>query len=512
MIEESRSGMSTVASKPSRQATACNWCRSHKMKCDAEQPSCRNCQKREVPCVTTDLRRPERGGRRTEPKGRRSNRNSITTPSSGRYSTVDHGYPSSTNQQVPRSPSATPSPTSHLLAHMEHDKAIPSIFTTPFQDRGRESSRSRVADDLNHNSTSQTSTPNLPHGSGDAMARSTERDPPNSKLLVVTDKSRSRLQIVGSGSSIYVMAHWLDLFFAKHDYWRPIYPYFQQGLAYSIEVPLSFLASLPQLPTSSQAAEYISTFFLHFYPIYPIIDRPSLERSIEILGVKLEQQPQRLAPEDYPALACLYAVFSIAADEVEGRPSKSGATYLEGAYFLYAHLVALPYVTSVQALLLLAIVLRHRNKDGASLGTLGQAIRIAQSIGLHQYMSAADVIGSGSGVDTTEVASQTDLHSRIWWTAYILERAMELETGRPSAIRDSECNQVRPRPAALHQNHATRFDYFASLIQLAQIQTQIIELFYTSKQRRETKELLHEMGRLDRALLDWAAQFPEEIR
>lgn len=413
-------------------------------------------------------------------------------------------------QQMPRSPSATPSPTSHLLAHMEHDMAIPSIFTTPFQNGSQQSNRSHQANDSSLGSTHQASSTDVSDSLG--STREVDQDPQNSKLLVVTDKSRSRLQIVGSGSSIYVMAHWLDLFFAKHTYWRPIYPHFQQGLAYSIEVPLSFLHSLPQLPAPSKAVEYISTFFSQFYPIYPIIDRSMLEKSIEILGPKLEQQPQRLAPEDYPSLACIYAVFSIAADELEGCPTSSGATYLEGAYFLYAHLVALPYVTSVQALLLLAIVLRHRNKDGASLGTLGQAIRIAQSIGLHQHMSAADVIGSSSGVGPMDEANKTDLHSRIWWTAYILERAMELETGRPSAIRDSECNQVRPAHAAAHSNGVPRFDYFGSLIQLAQIQTQIVKLFYTSKQRRETKELLHEMGRLDRALLDWTAQFPEDIR
>jgi len=308
------------------------------------------------------------------------------------------------------------------------------------------------------------------------------------------------------------MAHWLDLFFMKRSYWRPIYPFFQQGLAYSIEVPLPFLNSLPSLPPASKAAEHLSAFFSQIYPIYPIIDRRSLERSIETLGPKLEQGQQRFAPTDYPALACLYAVFSIAADELEGRPTSSGAAYLEGAYSLYAHLVAQPYVTSVQALLLLAIVLRHRNKDGASLGTLGQAIRIAQSIGLHQYMSPTNIIGSNSRDSNMDVSHVTELHSRIWWTAYILERAMELETGRPSAIRDSECDQVRPTRVVNHQHRALSFDYFGSLIQLAEIQTQIIDLFYTSKQRRETKELLREMGRLDRALLDWAARFPEEIR
>ncbi|KEF60753.1 uncharacterized protein A1O9_02314 [Exophiala aquamarina CBS 119918] len=481
------------------------------MKCDAEQPSCRNCQKRSIQCVTTDLRRPERSGQRTEPKGRRANRTTTPILSSIPHPKTDEDYNPLTIQLGTRSTTPPPSPTSHLLAQIEHDRAIPSIFTTPFQNGDQHTRRSRRTAHSSLDSTTKVPPVSPTNVRGD-MTSEPGLSPQNSGLLVVTDKSRSRLQIVGSGSSVYVMAHWLDLFFAKRDYWRPIYPFFQQGLAYSIEVPLPFLNSLPSLPPPSKAAEYFSSFFSQLYPIYPIIDLLSLEQSIGLLGPKLDQQQQRLAPTDYPALACLYAVFSIAADELKGRPTSSGAIYLEGAYSLYAHLVALPYVASVQALLLLAIVLRHRNKDGASLGTLGQAIRIAQSIGLHQYMPTTSVIGSNSGGSTVDVSGVTDLHSRIWWTAYILERAMELETGRPSAIRDSECDQIRPAPVMTQQRHIPSFDYFGSLIQLAQIQTQIIELFYTSKQRRETKELLHEMGRLDRALLEWAARFPEEIR
>ncbi|CAK7236160.1 hypothetical protein SEUCBS140593_009525 [Sporothrix eucalyptigena] len=194
---------------------------------------------------------------------------------------------------------------------------------------------------------------------------------------------------------------------------------------------------------------------------------------------------------EYPLLACAYAVCSLAADEQVAAVSPAGTRYLEAVYFLYAHLVALPYVSSIQALLLLTLVLRNRNKDAAAWGALDQAIRLGQSIGLHRRGQT----------------DKPDVASRVWWTAYILERTMELETGRPSAIRDEECDQV----VSPSVTESTSVDYFSALIGLAKIKKRVVNLLYGSS-NRPVKDLLFEMGHLDRALLDWADDFPESVR
>lgn len=311
---------------------------------------------------------------------------------------------------------------------------------------------------------------------------------------------------------MYVLVQWLDLFFAKRDFWKPILPHFQQGLAYSTEVPLSFLTTLPPLPSPPTVDQYLSIFFSKIYPIFPVVDHNTVLDLVTDLRPKLEHQPATLGSKDYPHLAILYALFSSSADELAGELTDVGTSYLEAAYFLYAHLVAMPYATSVQALLLLAVVLKNRNKDGASWEILGQAIRIAQAVGLHRQSFQAKEVSSpvdGMALDNSQTA---DLHSRIWWTAYILERAMELETGRPSAIRDGECDQILPQPILTLHPSGSPYDYFGALIRLSQIQTRIAELYHNTKHGRKTKEILHEMGRLDRALLDFAATFPEEVR
>jgi hypothetical protein len=425
--------------KPPRQATACNWCRSHKMKCDTQQPSCRNCLTRGKTCVTTNLRRPELGSKRVEPLGRHRRSNPGQTPA--------------------REPTSPP--------------PLSSIFAVPFND----TTRHHAPD---NNESTQIDVPTT----------SQEKSSRAQTLTLVTDKSSSRRQMIGSGSSMYVLVQWLDLFYAKRGNWDAIFPYFQQSLAYSMEVPLAFPMSLPPLPSPSETKEYISVFFSRLYPIFPIVEEGPFSDSIEHLRGKLASAA--LDSKDYPALACAYAVFSAAADEDDGHTTALGTQYLEGAYLLYAHIMAIPYLTSVQALLLLAIILRNRSKDGASWGILGQAIRIAQSLGLHRNVSST--------------GESNDLHCQIWWTAYILERIMELETGRPSAIRDDECDQILPK------SHSSEL-YFRGLIRLSQIQTRAIDLLYGNRHHhKSTKRLLLEMGRIDRALLNWANEFPEPIR
>ncbi|KAL1893528.1 hypothetical protein Sste5346_006357 [Sporothrix stenoceras] len=235
---------------------------------------------------------------------------------------------------------------------------------------------------------------------------------------------------------------------------------------------------------------YLDVFLLRIHPMFPIIDRQSFSTGV---GQLRDGQAS-----DYSLLASTYTVCSLAADEEAGGVSEDGTRFLEAAYVLYAHIVARPSLSSVQALLLLTIALRNRNKDAASWGSLGQAIRLAHAINLQR--------DDGNGNKDPE----SELASCVWWSTYILERTMELETGRPSAIRDEECD--RPPPSLVREG----FDYFGALIRLAQLKTRAIHLLYSgrgaTRRNRPIKDLLFEMGHLDRALLDWADTFPESVR
>ena len=87
----------------------------------------------------------------------------------------------------------------------------------------------------------------------------------------------------------------------------------------------------------------------------------------------------------------------------------------------------------LQALLLLAIAYRGRNKDGVGWQMLGIAIRIAHTLGLHKHSTIKP-----SDQHAVTKKSEQLFHARIWAICCCLEKVMQLEAGRPSAIEECE--------------------------------------------------------------------------
>lgn len=478
---------SRTKSKAPRQATACQWCRAHKLKCDAEQPACRNCVKRSVVCVTTNLRKPDAEGRRQAPVGRRRKYQQAVTTQPSPVSTA-------TTTSNPDYPLPLPSPPLRTFETGSPERLLPGLFATPFHDDTQ---------DDNEDDTMQTNTTQTAHTTASMATSQSPRTTRTTRTtLASTSTPRSSGTTPGTANCHHLLVQWLDLFFMQNPAWQPVFPHFRQGLAYTSEIPLPspFLSigvaspGLPLIPDAATMDRYSNVFFSKIHPLFPLLDRLSF-----VTGVGQLRDGQGQASSDHGLLASTYAVCSLAADEETGGVSDDGTRFLEAAYVLYAHIVARPSLSSVQALLLLTIALRNRNKDAASWGSLGQAIRLAQAINLHR--------------DNGNNDSGSELASCVWWSAYILERTMELETGRPSAIRDEECD--RPVPASMRTREG--FDYFGALIRLARLKTRAIHLLYsgrdaTQRRNRPVKDLLLEMGHLDRALLDWADTFPESVR
>ncbi|KAI4725835.1 hypothetical protein E4T49_06421 [Aureobasidium sp. EXF-10728] len=130
----------------------------------------------------------------------------------------------------------------------------------------------------------------------------------------------------------------------------------------------------------------------------------------------------------------MYAVLAIGADSI--GHTTLGLDLITAAYSLYAYLAAQPYLQSAQALVLICLALRGRNKDGAGSQALGQAIRILHSLGLHRKLN-------GYGNLDREQTEAVRLGVHTWWSAYCLDRIMSLETGRPPQVQDEDIDQSR---------------------------------------------------------------------
>lgn len=218
-----------------------------------------------------------------------------------------------------------------------------------------------------------------------------------------------------------------------------------------------------------------------------------------------------------PSVVSIFSILAIGADETAGSATDFGNSYIDAAYSLYGHLVASPYLPSVQALILLGISLRGKSKDGQCWQLNGQAIRIAHSIGLHRHISSRSrqasrgiPEASTSGQSSTENLS---LEARVWWSCYAIERLMELETGRPSALTEQEIDQISfQQPQNSGGDSATGpLHLFMLWVSLAQIMGQISEHLYR-KRISDSWQLLYETGRLDQLLLEWVKTVPEGIK
>lgn len=270
-------------------------------------------------------------------------------------------------------------------------------------------------------------------------------------------------------------------------------------MVYSEEFKMPLIASLPDLPALATMEPWIRTFFERIYPFIPVVEKQvlmsDLLRLSELQRTNGGSLHQVLKMNDVPVIVGIYCILAIGIDDSQDTVSELAIPFLTGAYHLVGHLIGSPYIESVRSLLLLSVALRGRGKEGQSWQILGQAIRIAHSIGLHRRASFHSSRNATAKSDATNTSG--DVQVRLWWACYGLEKLMELETGRPSAISDFDCDQSLPDSKARQE-----YPYFTRWSSLSRIVSQISENLYRKK-AASSYALLQEISRLDQTLLDW---------
>ncbi|KAJ0311117.1 hypothetical protein COL516b_001820 [Colletotrichum fioriniae] len=496
----SSSGEQPQSSHPKRirLSLACNQCRKRKVRCDAQTPKCHNCILRGDDCQTTNPRNPNQHA------VRKWAAKSASAQSQGGGSVHEVS-------ETPRDPLRAVSPR-------------PRQYLSPAYDDGSEAEDaalrklSWVAEAYRANARENHS----PHEHADL----------NPDMALNTDESPHRLKFMG-GSSVQSLTMFADLFFRKRGL-RPLSPYFRFGMHHveEFQLPLSFqLPPLPPLPTLDA---YLDVYMKRVYPLFPVFDEPSIRSELGRLTTLQDADASgslqsSIESSQVPLLVSVYSIICIGADEETGILAEIGSHYLTAAYSLLAHVISIPYLASVQALLLLSIALRGRSKEGQGWQTLGQAIRIAHSIGLHRHAStrhSRNQPDTGASTASPGYQANRKLNSQVWWVCYTLEKLMELETGRPSAIHDSDCDQKLPEPVPVPapatlsassppgaQADRQTIDYFQPWASLSRIISSIsAHIYRRSGQSQTSRILLGDTVRLDTALTEWAQSLPAEIR
>lgn len=453
-----------------------------KVKCDAEMPQCKNCRIRGLECLTTDPRNPDLVVYRKPPAHSMQQQSPSESPAQSlslsahspvvgqnRYSAADR-----------RSP---------VVARYSLDQGTGSVLRDVDQQDSAAAAASQIAEKSNSLQGGR-------HG----------------PIAINRIGTRHQRKLMGS-SSLQSLVMVLDLCLEKFGH-PCIAPAFRHGMHHAEEFAIPFQVQMMDLPVAHLVDNFISKFEVRIRPMFPIMEPWHIKAKIQYFVEVQEHNAQSpngplelrnwLRPLDIPFLACAYAVLSLGADEAYGGISELGSQLLTAAYSLYAHLLAMPYVASVQALLLMAIALRARSKDGQASLVLGQAIRIAQSIGMHRNTSKA-------GMETPDEPGQApvgdDLHARIWWTCFGLEKIFELETTRPTAAHRIDCDQLLPTPAT------SSFPYYVHFVSLSLVLGQISDALFRAKRERGSASIfLRNVLSLDDALSQWLLSVPEHIR
>lgn len=511
--ESSRGGMSDMGDagqpigaapihppKRKRLSRACNWCRKQKVRCDESLPSCLNCRLRNLDCITTE---PKSGkeisssDRKHSAKHKPLPRDPDSQPSPCR-SDPDSPYSSTTaSTATSLLASATPvslrtasftTTTSSLVA--ANSAPLPGVWTTPETASVRPRASSRAA-----------LPPSPPKPRTEAVASSHEEPrvsavltPQSSDYAINYGDGPVRRKFLGASSS-QVLVQWLDLSFSRRGPWPKVSHFFRYGISTAEEFPHNLWTTPKPLPPYSECATYLSVYRSRIHPLFPVLDIPECATICKKLA---DKDPRTLDPTDLPSLACCYAVTSIGMDAISMEPSQLATDYLTSAYAMYAHIVAMPYLRSIQALLLLALALRGRHREGVAWHVIGHAVRMAQSLGLHRHQHPHNAASDTS-------LPQVDLDRNIWWSLFCLEKMMALQTGRPSAIRDEDCDQTFPA--------ADASPFLCHLVGLAQMQSAIAQSMTTQVNRKKgMRDYFHEALQLDTRLVEWAMSLPDNLR
>jgi hypothetical protein len=314
-------------------------------------------------------------------------------------------------------------------------------------------------------------------------------------VAVNKDARTRRVKMMGL-SSPQSLVKSLDLYLKRAD-GQPISGIFVHGMKHAEEMHLDNAYQWMKLPDLASLDSYIDSFSRHVHTVYTILDLDDARsNSAWLLS---SQDVSSIGQSELPMLMIVYLIVSIGADEAAGGYTQEGADYLQAAAHLLGQVIFVPYLPTVQSLLLLAIAYRGREQGGLSWQMLGIALRIAQSLGLHQTYAGNHELSIR--------LHDGNISMQVWNTITTLERIMQLECGRPSLLHEPRLGKT----LTLHLGQGP--DCVSMLSAVSKIQSYVSELVYSGpRSSRNTQDFLEQLIILDRALLDLGDQAPSKFK
>lgn len=264
------------------------------------------------------------------------------------------------------------------------------------------------------------------------------------------------------------------------------------------------------LPAPVETRELVELYFSTIHIAYPFIPQSPFMANLAREGG---------IPNNATDLAILYAICAIGSyyTSFPGRDTVSQTRhecYFQRAMALTAATSGHHSIQQVTLLLVQCFYLLAVSKTDSCWTTLGQAVRIAQSIGLHVE----------SPSPKSRSAIELERRRRTWYSIYVLDRLLSLQLGRPPAIHDQDCSVALPSRRADNEIDWTSDamdppeespsvgDYFIAVIDFSQIVGCVLRDIYGPVHSRPTPEMILSTQNLDRRLVEWKLGLPRKLR
>ncbi|EEB06690.2 transcription factor [Schizosaccharomyces japonicus yFS275] len=441
----------SVSEKPRRIQRACDLCRKRKIRCDGKMPSCTNCLNHNVTCVFTPRSKRKGGQRQLYLK-------SLVSRLEQMESVLRTAAPS--------------------LWKVRSPVAIPA---------SEPDFNSSIDDDSNFDDSTSEDITSLTERMGMLLTT-----PVGEQKYFGVSSALSILQHAAESASSLAKKKLLDVFtifnkeFVSNDY-------------------LPKLSQRANFPPQDVAKIYMDLFFRH-YSYIPLYDQKSVYEMIS--------KPHWWENPDGSINAvsyCLY--FTILA---LGCLASSDKDQFTKADAFFANVIdkrgGLLFCNSLDALKLTALIVLYFHctcRVSAAWITLGYAIRISQTLGLHRNSSVWSI-----GPDDVQERAV------IFWNIYILDRIMAMVTGKPYCLQDIDIDQEIPFFSvydccglrAVQEDKLSSFNFYEAVLQLARINGRILSALYSAQAMKDTNAQISErIIDLDKQLCLWKVRLPQEF-
>lgn len=273
------------------------------------------------------------------------------------------------------------------------------------------------------------------------------------------------------------------------------------------------------IPSRDEAAHFLEIYLSTIHLAYPFLCKQTALEQFEHLWTDSHKRP-----EYRPWLALFNFIFAIGSYYTSFPHGKDADAqhhfrYFEQGLFFSHEIGAHCSLTNVWVMLVECFFLLAVCHTDRCWNTLGFAIRMAQSIGLHVESPPRS---------SSKAVAENQHGRRTWYSLYVLDRLLALQLGRPMAIHEEDFKVELPDRSdpwpfgpqsggcVLERSqfpNASMMDYFRKVIRFSDIVGLVIrQLYRPSQVDLSPDQMLHSVSLLDQHLAEWKAGLPRHLR